>query len=146
MNYEYRTCTIGDHESNCAHDWRGRKEKIAHRFELEDSKFDCYCDLNVLSDWLVDIECYFDWYRFPDAARLLFVRRKLVGSTNTYWTSVERHCVRHIVVIESWEEMKEKLKEKYLPEYYRNRLLDQLHNLRHGDEPSLRPITQPPSR
>ena len=29
--------------------------------------------------------------------------------------------------------MKEKLKEKYLPEYYKNRLLDQLNNLRQGD-------------
>ena len=29
--------------------------------------------------------------------------------------------------------MKEKLKEKYLPKYYRNRLLDQLHNLRQTD-------------
>jgi len=29
--------------------------------------------------------------------------------------------------------MKEKLKEKYISEYYRNRLLDQSHNLRQGD-------------
>jgi len=28
--------------------------------------------------------------------------------------------------------MKEKLTEKYLPEYYRNHLLNQLHNLRQG--------------
>ena len=36
------------------------------------------------------------------------------------------------VVLESWEDMKEKLSEKYLPKYYRNYLLYQLHNLRQG--------------
>ena len=41
--------------------------------------------------------------------------------------------MRRSVVTESWEEMKEKLKEKYLLEYYRNCLLDQLHNFRQGD-------------
>jgi len=35
--------------------------------------------------------------------------------------------------MKSWEEMKKTLKEKYLPEYYRNRFLDQLHKLRQGD-------------
>jgi len=44
-----------------------------------------------------------------------------------------RDCVRRRIVIESWEEMKEKLEEKYLPEYYRNHLLDKLHNLRQSD-------------
>ena len=29
--------------------------------------------------------------------------------------------------------MKEKIKKKYLPEYYRNRLLHQLHNFRQGN-------------
>ena len=37
------------------------------------------------------------------------------------------------VIIESFEEMNENLKEKYLLEYYMNRLLDQLHNLHQGD-------------
>jgi len=40
--------------------------------------------------------------------------------------------MRRRVTLESWEELKEKLTEKYLPKYYRNNLLDQLHNLRQG--------------
>ena len=44
-----------------------------------------------------------------------------------------RDCVRRNVVTEYWKEMKEKLKEKYRPEYYKNRLLDQLHRLRQSD-------------
>ena len=37
--------------------------------------------------------------------------------------------------IESWEEMKDKFKEKYLPEFYRNHLSDKLHTLRQGNMP-----------
>ena len=79
------------------------------------------------------MECYFNWYMFLEAVRVLFARRILVRSARIYWASKVRDCVRHMVVIESWKEIKEKLKKKYLFEYYTNRLLDQLHNLYQGD-------------
>ena len=56
MSYQYRTCTRDDHESSCAHCWRVRKEEIAHRFKLEDFKFDGYCDPSVFSDWLANMK------------------------------------------------------------------------------------------
>ena len=59
-SHQYRTCTRGDHESSCAHNWRARKEKMACRFKLEDPKFDGYYDPSVFSDWLANMECYFD--------------------------------------------------------------------------------------
>jgi len=34
MSDQYTTCTRGDHESSCIHDWRARKEKRACRFKL----------------------------------------------------------------------------------------------------------------
>ena len=43
--------------------------------------------------------------------------------------------MRRSVVLESWEEMKKKLKKKYILEYFRNHLLDQLYNVRQGDMP-----------
>ena len=84
MSYQYRICARGDRASSCAHDWRTRKEKIARGFKLEDSKFDVYCDPNIFSDWLVNIEYYFDWYGFFEAIRVLFARRKLAGSARIY--------------------------------------------------------------
>jgi len=123
MSYQYRTSTRGDHKNSCAHDWRARKEEITHRFKLEDLKFDGYPDPSIFSNW----------YRFLKATRILFTRRKLVGIVKVHWDSIMRDCIRHGVAIKSWAEIKEKLKEKYLPEYYRNRLLDQLHNLRPRD-------------
>ena len=63
MSDQYGACTRGDHNSN-ADDWRVRKEKIARRVKLEDSKFDGYFDPSVFSNWLANMECYFDWYGF----------------------------------------------------------------------------------
>ena len=34
--------------------------------------------------------------------------------------------------MESWEEIKQKVKKKYLPDFYKHRLLDKLHSLRQG--------------
>ena len=67
-----------------AHDWRVRKEKIARRFKLEDPKFDGFYDPSVFSDWLANMECYFDWYGFFKATKVLFARRKLVVSARIY--------------------------------------------------------------
>jgi len=43
-------CIRGDHESNCGHNCRARKEEIALKFKLEDSKLDGYSDSSVFSD------------------------------------------------------------------------------------------------
>jgi len=84
MSYQYKICTRDDYESSDAHDWHGRKDEITRRVKIEDPKFDGYYDLSVFSNWLTDVECYFDWYRFSDEAKLLFARRKLIGSANSY--------------------------------------------------------------
>jgi len=90
--------TRDEYESS-AHDWRARKEEIARRFKIDGPKFDGYCDPSVFSNWLADMECYFDWYEFLETTRVLFVRRKLVGSARIYWDSIVRDCVRRGVVI-----------------------------------------------
>ena len=46
--------------SSGAHDQRTRKDEIARRFKLKDPKFDGYCNPNIFSDWLANMECYFD--------------------------------------------------------------------------------------
>jgi len=65
------------------------KKKIVHKVNLEDLKFDDYCDPGVFCDWLADIECYLYWYGFFDAARAPFARRKLIRSARSYWDSVD---------------------------------------------------------
>ena len=48
MSNQNSACTRGDRESRYIHDWRARKKEIARRFELEDLKFDSYCDLQCV--------------------------------------------------------------------------------------------------
>jgi len=60
MSYQYRTCTRGDYKSSGVHDWLTRKNKTMHRFKIENSKFDDSYDPSIFSDWLADIERYFD--------------------------------------------------------------------------------------
>ena len=72
---------------------------------------------------------YFEWYEMLDACRMHFAKMKLVGQAKMHWLNVERLLTRGgQVPILSWDEMKEKLKEKYLPNSYRQRLLDQWHH------------------
>lgn len=40
--------------------------------------------------------------------------------------------MRYMDTIETWGDMKTRLKEKYLPSKFRNRLLNKLHTLRQG--------------
>ena len=94
MTNQYCACTRGDHESSCIIDWRAKKEKIACKVKLENSKFDGYCSPSVFCDWLTDIECYLNWYELFDAARVLFAKKKLVVSARSYWELVERDCMR----------------------------------------------------
>ena len=76
------------------------------------------------------MECYCDYYQISDGRKIRFARIKLVGLDRIYWILIEiareRQCKNPI---KSWEEMKDKLKEKYLYEFYRNHLQDELHDL-----------------
>jgi len=66
MTNQYWVCTRGDHESSCIRNWCAKKEQIACKVNLEDSKFDGYCSFSVFCDWLTDIECYLDWHGLSD--------------------------------------------------------------------------------
>ena len=56
---------------------------------------------------------------------------RLVGPAIFYWESIT-HAHKGLCrkPIESWEEMKVKLKEIYFPEFYMDCLVDELHNLK----------------
>ncbi|XP_073117835.1 uncharacterized protein [Elaeis guineensis] len=77
---------------------------------------------------------YFGWYEMSEARRVRFARMKLVRQARLYWESVE--CLlnqRRQDPIETWDEMKEKLREKYLPTSYQQRLLDQWQRFTQGN-------------
>ena len=54
---------------------------------------------------------------------------RLVGPAIFYWESITNaHKGLCRKLIESWEEMKVKLTERYFPEFYMDCLVDELHN------------------
>ena len=72
------------------------------------------------------MEHYFDWNDMCDERRVRFAKIKLFGQAKLYWTNQERLLARGgRLPMVIWDEMKECLKEKYVPTSYRQRLLDQ---------------------
>jgi len=69
---------------------------------------------------------YFDWYDVSDERRIRFTKMKLVGQARQYWTNVEKLMkLRNQEPIQTWDEMKMKLQEKYLHVSYKQHLHDQ---------------------
>ena len=73
---------------------------------------------------------YFDWYAMSEDRRIRFAKMKLIGHANLYWNNQERLRRNPIT---TWPEMKDALREKYLPESYQQRLLDQWQRLTQGN-------------
>ncbi|KAK8929046.1 hypothetical protein KSP39_PZI017906 [Platanthera zijinensis] len=106
---------------------------ITRRIHLDAPTFDGRLDPKAFSDWLLDMDRYFDWYDMSDDRCVRFAKMKLVGQAKVYWISVERALERDgYYPITRWDDMKERLKDKYLPASYRDQLLDQLQSLRQG--------------
>ena len=82
------------------------------------------------------MDLYFEWYDMSDKRRVRFAKIKLVGQAKLYWTNYERLMTRgNRAPVISWDEMKEILKEKYVPITYCQRMLDQWKWLTQGSRP-----------
>ena len=76
---------------------------------------------------------YFEWYGMSENRQMRFAKMKLVGQAKLFWTNTERKIERvGRAPIIDWYEIKERLKEKYLPLSYRQKLFDQWQSLRQG--------------
>jgi hypothetical protein len=80
------------------------------------------------------LERYFEWYDMSDERRVRFAIMKLIGHAQIWWTGVEydRRCAGQTPIVRS-DDMKQKLKQKYLPCDYEDELFEQLTNLRQGN-------------
>ena len=114
-------------------DFPDHDEKLMGRVKIEAPTFDGRLNLKVILDWMCEMDHFFEWYDFSEEKRARFAKMKLIARAKLHWESVENHLRRtHQLSITSWQEMKAKLSEKYLPVSYLGNLLDQWHNLRQG--------------
>jgi len=86
---------------------------------------------------------FFEWHNLSNNRKVRFAKMKLINKAKIYWRDVE-DCLemRGKPSIIDWIKMKQKLLEKYVPQSYRNKLLDQWNNLRQGNKSINEYITQ----
>ncbi|CAB4269000.1 unnamed protein product [Prunus armeniaca] len=73
--------------------------------KVDAPNFDGELNPKALLDWLATMDRYFEWHDMPEARRVRFAKIKLMGQAG-------EEPIIH------WGEMKERLKQKYLPLSY----------------------------
>ena len=66
-------------------------------------------------DWLADTYQHFDYHPMSEESRIRFTKVKLIGHAKQHWNN---RAMTRRAPITNWNDMKEALKEKYLPESY----------------------------
>ncbi|CAL2246690.1 unnamed protein product [Prunus armeniaca] len=85
--------------------------------------FDGRGDPTMFLDWVQAMEDYFAWYNLADAHKLRIGKMTLQGAARQYWNSVEEQLYQFgQPPVTLWDEMKLKLREQYLPTFYRHQL------------------------
>ena len=73
----------------------------------------------IFIKWLNEIEQFFDRRNFSYATRVRFAKKKLIGKAQDFWENLEyMRFVRQEPAITEWEDMKAKLQDEYLPQYF----------------------------
>ena len=82
-------------------------------------------------NWLDEMDQFFDQICPPDANKVRFARLKLRSRARDFWRSVENNLKgRSKPTITDWNEMKQILREKYVPQCYQENYQPQSS---HGD-------------
>jgi len=60
------------------------EDDIIHRIKIDRPTFDDILDLKIFSNWMTDLDCYFDWYKFIEKSKIRFARMRLTWSVMIY--------------------------------------------------------------
>ena len=64
--------------------------RVMKGIKVDAPSFDGRLDPKVFSDWLADMDHFFQWHGLPDPQRVGFAKMKLVGQAKLHWGNVER--------------------------------------------------------
>lgn len=110
-----------------------REDDVFRQIRVEAPAFDGSLDPKAFLEWVQDMDHFFTWYNMPEDRRVSFAKMKLTGNAKQYWLGIEARSIRAgRRPISLWAEMKEQLREKYVPLSYRDRLMEQMNTLRQG--------------
>ena len=59
---------------------RINEDDIIRRIRIDLSTFDDILNSKIFSDWMTDLDYYFDWYKFTEESSIQFARMRLTGS------------------------------------------------------------------
>jgi len=108
-------------------------DELTKRMKVDVPDFYGKLEPHAFEDWLTAIEDYFDWFAVSEDRKVRYIRMKLKGHARVWWGSVEEQLRRtQRPPISNWEEMKEQLKEKYLPIDYEQMMFEEMLQLRQG--------------
>jgi len=118
-------------------------ERVLSPNKIEAPTFDGHHDPWIFDMWIRDMDRFFEWHNLSDNRKDRFVKMKLIDEAKIYWRDIE-YCLemRGKPPITNWIKMKQKLQEKYIPQSYRNKLLDKWNNLRQENKSINEYITQ----
>ncbi|GFY97991.1 Sec20 family protein [Actinidia rufa] len=106
---------------------------------VEAPTFDGRLDPKVFTDWIREMDHFFEWYNLSDDRKVRFAKMKLISRAKLFWQSTEQ---RRQPPVTDWVEMKEILREKYLPQSHQGDMLDKWNNLRQGSKPATEYVAQ----
>ena len=117
--------------STKAYNYPKFNEQQFRNVSVEAPSFDGYPSPDKFLDWVEDMDKYFDFhYDWSDEKRVRYAKMKLSGKAKTYWNKQENLLGRYgRITMITWNEMKECLKDEYVPISYRQRLLYQWEQL-----------------
>jgi len=106
---------------------------ITKAVRVDPPSYDGLGEPQVFLDWVMEIECYFEWHNLNDMHRVQVARMKLLGRAKIFWLNEERRLgVVNGVPRIDWRGMKELLTAQYVPSYHRQQMFDELASLRQG--------------
>ncbi|RVW75504.1 Transposon Ty3-I Gag-Pol polyprotein [Vitis vinifera] len=106
-------------------------DDVTKKVRLEVAEFYGKLNPTAFLDWIMSMEDYFDWYAMPENRKVRFVKAKLKGAARLWWHNIENQAHRTgQPPIDTWDEMKLKMKEHFLPTDYEQLMYTKLFSLK----------------
>ena len=94
--------------------------------KIEAPTFDGCLDPWVFTNWLRQMDKFFDYYHWVENKRVRYAKMKLIGGADLFWEDFENTLRRRYAPpITDWLEMKGVLSRNYLLSTYRKSLLEE---------------------
>ncbi|WJZ83015.1 hypothetical protein VitviT2T_002731 [Vitis vinifera] len=108
-------------------------DDVTKKVRLEVAEFYGKLNPTTFLDWIMSMEDYFDWYAMPENRKVHFVKAKLKGAARLWWHNIENQVHRTgQPPIDTWNEMKLKMKKHFLPTNYEQLMYTKLFSLKQG--------------